>query len=110
MKQQRLRVYLTMAVVAPLLVLAEAWPWHPHTGLGWLVLVVFAVPLCALAAGLEKAIDADPLAARIDVATKEKPLSGLRIAYLLFRTILICAVATGAALMILRLWLRAHTL
>jgi len=105
MSSRQLRFYLAMAVAAPLLVLVEVWPWHPHSGLGWALLVAFSVPILAVAAGVEKVAEWDPIAARIDRATKHKEVSGLRMAYLLGKILLIFGVVVAGALVIAKLWL-----
>lgn len=83
MNRRSLWFYLAMLLAAPLIVLIEIWPFHPHTRSGWLMLLALSAPLCLAGAALERLITNNPVAAKIDARTSHETISGLRMLYAL---------------------------
>lgn len=103
MKLRWLWVYPAAVLVASLLVLVETWPWHPHTKLGWLIFVALSAPICLIFGFLEQVLDKDPLAAKVEVTTKDKPISSFRMTYYFLRFAFICALGVGAIVVVAKL-------
>jgi hypothetical protein len=103
MKLKWLWIYPAIMAAATAFVLVVSWPWHPHSELGWIVLVTLSVPLCILTVILEEWSLPDPVADRIERVTKDKPISSFRISYYIFKSIVGIALATGILVLILKL-------
>ncbi len=82
-----------MLVSAPLVLLIQVWPLHPHTRSGWLMFVALSAPLCVFGAFLERSAYSNPIAAKIDARTSAKTVSVLRMLYMFVAIALVVALA-----------------
>ena len=77
-----LKRWIFLVLTAPIVALAYLWPWHPHTKLGWCLLLTLGLPgLLVVECFGDRALFGNPLAARLDAAGKGAGPSSLRIAY-----------------------------
>jgi hypothetical protein len=93
-------MYSLFVALATLAILVVAYPWHPRTALGWVVLVLSSLPICTAAAFIEDLFALDPVAARIDAATRGKSISTLRMLYLFARSAVVICAMLGAILLV----------
>jgi hypothetical protein len=87
-----LGTYLIVAVAAALL-LIEIWPHRPASLSGWILFLVVALPVIAVAEWLGDKLLDNPISNRIDQATRHQTLSRLGILLLLLPTLLLVAIA-----------------
>jgi len=85
--------YLAMLVTAPVVLLVQVWPFHPHTRSGWLLFLALSAPLCMVGALLERSIYSNPVAAKIDAHTSAKTVSALRMLYMFAAVALVVILA-----------------
>ena len=110
MRLKWLLVYPIAVLLASAFLLIDAWPWHPHSGRGWLIFIAMSVPICVILGYAELLLDRDPIAAKVEAATKDKPISSFRITYYLLQYVFICAAVVGVIILIVKLVEHLHSL
>ncbi len=96
-----LGLWFISSLMAGAFALLWIWPWHPHSGLGWCLLVIGALPVTAIGEYLfDRIIFRSWLGARLDALGSGVSASALRIAY-----VLICVIAIGLVAVCAFAWL-----
>ena len=74
-------LYAALALVVSSLALLQLWPWRPTTALGWLALLLLALPITATGEWLGRVLLENRFSARLGNNRAPASVSWLRIAY-----------------------------
>jgi hypothetical protein len=90
--------WVVLSVVFAVAQILFSWPAHPHSNLGWLLLLIGALPAWAVVEYLgDRLIYRSRLGVRLDALGSGIGASMLRIVYVLICFLVVCGVAIFAS-------------
>ncbi|MFO1401723.1 MAG: hypothetical protein U1F30_11025 [Steroidobacteraceae bacterium] len=100
-------VYLALSAVAAVGLLVSTFPWRPHTGLGWAVLFLAALPaLLAIEWSGTLLSQRNRVAEAVERRTRGKAFSWLRVGFQLCALLLVVTAVFAATILVGKWWMR----